>query len=57
METDLIHIPGRGGGGNLLVKPSNTHQGCTALAVDIGWLVIAVINNVSVHQKCHYPWI
>ena len=39
------------------MKLANTHQGRTALAVNVGWLVITVINNVSIHQKGHYPWI
>ena len=37
------------------MKLANTHQGRTALAVDVGWLVITVSNNVSFHQKGHYP--
>ena len=41
----------------MLVKLCNTHQGRTALAVDRGWKAQTVKNNVSIHQKGHYPWI
>ena len=41
----------------MLVKLCNTHQGRTALALDVGWKIVTVNNNVSLHQKGHYPWI